>query len=189
MKKIFLLFSFSIFLNSCKEETPDIFVTQHNLSSSITFDFTKDYSVKVGTVTFLNKEDKHKKWRYIYHAPLACLYNKKTKKCDEQMGRSMVSDNSDPEEVDSVFWGLLDSATFYTLVKPYGSTQADIYFNLNSYPQPRELIQNIAKNHKNLEYHIFIRSGAIVSPDLSGTPDFIVRSIKVIPCKHSSICQ
>ena len=175
MKKIFFVFSFIIFFSSCKEEIPDIFVTQHNLSSSITFDFTKDYSVKAGTVTFLNKEDKYKKWRYIYHAPLACLYNKKTKKCDEKMGESIVSNNLDSEEADSILLGLLDSATFYTPVKPYGSVSADIYFNLNVYPQPRELIKHIAKNHKDLEYHIFIRSGAVIYPDMSGTPDFIVR--------------
>ncbi len=178
-----------IFLVSCVEEKPDIFVTQHNLSSTVTFDFTKDYSTKVGTITFLNKENKNKKWRLIYHAPLACLYNKKTKKCDKQAGMPLVFDNSDSEEVDSVFWGLLDSATFYTPVKSYGSTQVTVSINLNSYPQPRKLIQYIIKNHEDLEYHIFIRSGAVLSPDMSGTPDFIIRSIKVIPCKHSSVCQ
>ena len=189
MKRILFAFNIIILFTSCAEEKPDVFVTRHELSPAITFDFTKDYSVEVGTITFLNEENNKKKWRFVYHAPLACLYNKKTKKCDEQAGMPLVTNNPDPETVDSVFWALLDSATFHTPVKPYGSTQVTVYLNLNFYPQPKKLIQNIVKNHKDLEYHIFIRSGAVVSPDMSGPPDFIIRSIKVIPCEHSKICQ
>ena len=192
--KLFFLVLF-LCLANCAKEPPDVFVTQHNLSSSITFDFTKSYTVKVGTVTFLNKENKKKKWRYIYHAPLACLYNKKTKKCDDQKGMPLVSHNPSPEVVDSLFWSLLDSATWHTPVKPYGSTQVTVYLNLNSYPQPGKLIQYIKDNHEDLEYHIFIRSGSgplqtkmvqgkykvqFLPVDMSGPPDFIIRSIQVI---------
>ena len=180
MKKTLFIFGFIISLISCGEEEPYIFVTQYNLSSTVAFDFTKNYSAKIGTVTFLNKENKKKKWRYIYHAPRACLYNKKTKECDESAGMSLVSHNPDPETVDSVFWALLGSATSHTPVKPYGSTKVTLFINLNFYPRPKELIQNIKKNHQHLEYHIFIRSGAVISQDLSGPPDFIIQSIKVI---------
>ena len=180
MKKIIFSFGIIIYLVSCVEEKPDTFVTQHKLLSTVTFDFTKSYSAKIGTITFLNKENKNKKWRHIYHAPLACLYNKKTKECDKLAGMPLVSHNPDSETVDSVVWALLDSATFHTPVKPYGSTQVTLFLNLNSYPKPRELIQNITKNHQHLEYHIFIRSGTVISPDMSAPPDFIIQSIKVI---------
>jgi len=192
MNLFFLLVLF-LFLEGCKEKLPHVFVTGHDLSSSITFDFTKSYTVKVGTVTFFNKENKKKKWRFIYHAPIACLYNKKTKKCDDQKGMPLVSHNPDPEVEDSIFWAFLDSATWHTPVKPYSSTQVTVYLNLNSYPQPRELIQYIKDNHEDLEYHIFIRSGAgpfqtrmiqgkykVLEHDTSGPPDFIIRSIHVI---------
>ena len=106
----------------------------------------------------------------------------------------MTSDNPDPKVVDSVFWALLDSATVHAPVKPYGSTQVTVYLNLNSYPQPGKLIQYIKDNHKDLEYHIFIRSGSgpfqtkmlqgkykvRFLTDMSGPPDFIIRSIQVI---------
>ena len=145
MKKTLFIFGFIISLISCGEEEPYIFVTQYNLSSTVAFDFTKNYSAKIGTVTFLNKENKKKKWRYIYHAPRACLYNKKTKECDESAGMSLVSHNPDPETADSVFWTLLGSATSHTPVKPYGSTKVTLFINLKFYPRPRELIQNIKK--------------------------------------------
>lgn len=176
-----LVFSFIISLNCCvtKTSVPDVFVIDHNLSSIVTFDLTKGYSVKIGTMTFLNTENKRKKWRYKYHAPLACLYDKIKKTCDTQAGMTLVSHNPDPEEADSVFWALLDSATFYTPVKPNSSTKITVFLNLNFYVQPKKLKQNLIKNHKNWEYHIFFRSGDLLYPDISGPPDFIIRSIKV----------
>jgi len=186
MKKVLIIKSLSLitcilFTNLCFSKTPSLFVIQHRLSSVVTFNFKKEYSTTVGTIRFLNQENIKKKWRYILHAPLACLYNKQTRQCDRSAGQALITYNPDPTKLDSIFWALLDSATTHIPVKPYGSTQITVYLNLNAYPKPKKLIHLIKHHHKNLEYHIFFRTGAASKNTLNRSPDFIVKDIQVIP--------
>ena len=178
MRKLLLLFfSFNSYCSFA-----DSFVYQYHIVSSITFDFTKSYSVDIGSITLLNEENKTKKFRYYPHSPHGYFFNTKTKQVKRL---TMVTHNNSKRKLDSIFWALLGSATYYYPVQPYGSTQLTAYLNLNFDPRPQEIIEYVTQNYKDLEYHIF-------DPSSSGenkVPSAKVRTIRGIPCKHADFCQ
>ena len=185
-KKWFLGLFLLTFSAGCSARSKDTFTYRYNLVDSVTFNFTKGYSVDLGSITLINEENRHKKFRYINNSPLGHFYNKKTGGVRIQ---DMVVHNASPSKLDSVFWALLDSATHYHPVKPGGTTRLTAYLNLNTSPQPLDIIQYIQKNHPHLEYHIFnperyplkeVFSTNEVKRKIDVTPDFIIRSIKVV---------
>ena len=181
MKKILLLcfFSFNLYCRGT-----DSFVYQYHIASSITFDFTKSYSVDIGYIKLLNEENKTKKFRYYHHNPYGYFFNTKTKHIKRL---TMVTYNNDKRKLDSIFWALLGSATYYYPVQPYGSTQLTAYLNLNFDPRPQEIIEYVTQNYKDLEYHIF--SPTSESEGKNKAPSAKVHTIRVIPCKHADFCQ
>ena len=178
-----LLFILCFFIGNSYCSSKESFVYQYHITSNVTFDFTKSYSVDLGSITLLNEENKTKKFRYIRHSPHGYFFNTKTKKIKRL---TMVTHNAGKRKLDSIFWALLDSATYYYPVQPYGSTQLTAYLNLNFYPRPKEIIEYVVRNYKDLEYHIF--SPMNDSEGENKPPDVKV-TIQVIPCKHASFCQ
>ena len=170
----------------------DFFLYEYHLSKSITFDFTKDWSVTLGTIKLINKENKKKKFRYYSNSPYGHFFNKKTGK---KKHLDLVIHNPGERKMDSLFWALLDSATYYYPVQPHGTATLTAYLNPNTYPRPQEMIEYIAKNHKDLEYRIFNPSTALtaegkpIGETENPRPVFVIYPIKVIPCKHEAFCQ
>lgn len=182
-----LVFLLLIFSTGCEAgKSTDTFTYRYNLVRQVSFNFSKSYSVDLGSITCVNEENRHKKWRYINNSPLAYLFNKKTGRIKMMQ---MVVHNAAPSKMDSIFWALLDSATYYYPVKPHSSTRLTAYLNLNTYPQPIEIIKYIQKNHPHLEYHIFnpenyplkeVFTKEEIKRKISVKPDARINSIRVI---------
>ncbi len=177
MKNIFFIL-FSLNASCYAGESKDSFVYRYNISSSVTFDFTKSYSVDLGSITLLNTENRKKKFRYIRHSPLGYFFNKKTKK---KKHLTLVVHNAGPEKLDSVFWAILGSGTTHYPVKPNSSTTLTAYLNLNFNPRPKEIIEYVLKNHEDLEYHIFSPMNFEHNQEKAPPPDVTIHSIEVIP--------
>ena len=185
MEKTGLLFLLT-FTACCSASSKDTFTYRYNLVRSVTFDFTKSYSVDLGSITLTNEENRHKKFRYINNSPLGYFYNKKTGGIKMF---SMVVHNASPSKGDSIFWALLGSGTSHYPVKPGSSTRLTAYLNINSSPQPLEIIKYIQKNHSHLEYHIFnpenyplreVFSKNEIQRNIDVTPDFVISSINLV---------
>ena len=172
-----LLFLFPFFTH-CANSSRYSFTYDYDVSSEVTFDFRKSYSVYVGSVKLLNTTNKTKKFRYFNNSPLGYLFNKKTKKIK---ALSLVPHSSAPEKMDSLFWALLGSGTSHTPVKPQSSITLKLYLNLNFYPKPQEIIDYVIKNHEHLEYHIFNPSDFPSEEERAKTPPAVlIRSLSVI---------
>ncbi len=178
MKKVYIFYFVFVSLNaSCTDKTRYSFEYKYNVPSEVTFDFTKSYSVDVGSVVLTNTENKTKKFRYINNNPLGYFFNKKTKKTQEM---SIVAHSASPEKLDSLFWIFLDSATYHTPVKPHSSITLTLYLNINANPQPKKITEYVTKNYKDLEYHIFNPDNFPPITGKNKAPDQIIRSIKII---------
>ena len=175
------LFAFGC-LAKAPDKSKDTFIYQYEgLSKKALFNFKKEYSADLGVMQLLNIQNKKKKFRSINHSPRGYFFNRKTKKITRL---TVVVHNPAPRKLDSIFWAFLDSATYHYPVAANGSAKLHLYLNLNFYPRPRELIDFVSKNFKDLEYHIFSPSNfPNDSPNkmgLGASPDFIVSSIEVL---------
>ena len=176
--KLLFLYAFLFSANSaCVDDTRYSFEYQYSVPSEVTFDFTKSYSVDAGSVVLLNTEDKKKKFRYINNSPVGYFFNRKTK---ETHRMDLVSHNADPEKGDSLFWALLGSGTSHTPVRSYGSTTLTLYLNINANARPKEILDYLIKNYKDLEYHIFNPDNFPPTTGENNPPDAKISSIKVI---------
>ena len=125
----------------------------YRLSSSIHFDHTG--SSKIGTIDINHNAQKTQKFRHSSHTPRLYLYDKNTKKC---YPFPIVLYNPAPEKVDSVFWALLDSATYHYPVPPNKIFSFTSYINLSLLSRNAVWMrEHIKQNIKNLEFHCLIR--------------------------------
>ena len=178
MNIFYILLFLLPFFTYCVGHTDSAFVYDYDVSSEVTFDFRKSYAVYVGSVELLNPGNKTKKFRYINNSPLGYLFNRKTKKIK---ALSLVPHSSAPEKMDSVFWALLGSGTSHTPVPAQSSITLKLYLNMNFYPQPKEMINYVIKNHKNLEYHIFNPADfPSAGAKAKKPPTALIRSLSVI---------
>ena len=177
--RFFLALLFLVpFFTYCVEDNRYSFVYDYDVPSHVTFDFRKEYSAYVGSVTLLNTTDKTKKFRYINHSPLGYFFNKRTKKIK---ALSLVPHSSAPEKMDSLFWALLGSGTSHTPVQAQSSITLKLFLNMNFNPQPKEMINYVIKNHKDLEYHIFNPADFPSTGAKAGKPPTaVIRSFSVL---------
>ena len=156
----------------CTARSKDSFVYQYQLSQTAVFDLRKSYSASLGTVLVINNENRKKKFRHYNNSPWGYFYNKKTKKTKHL---HLVTHNPAPRKADSIFWALLNAATWHHPMKPLGRHRLSAYLNFNLHNKPREIMEYVIKNSRDMEYHIFDPE-----KEEGGTPDFIIKHIQVI---------
>ncbi len=161
------------------------FIYEYHLSTEIAFDFSKSNSVELGTLSVTNPDETHKKFRFIPHAPYGYLYNRKNKTC---YSFGLIYDTTEPRVLDSVFWALLDSATYYYAVPAMSSLEFTVFMNVNAHPQPEQIVHYITENHDHLEYHLFdprhrprVPLGERrLNACIGAPPDFTLQTIRVL---------
>ena len=163
----------ALLVGGCAPFPGDKFTYEYEILEGIRFDFSKSVGVEVGRIRLTNTEDRPKKFRYVHNSPRGHLFNKKTGK---PVRLELVVHNSEPEVVDSIFWALLDSATYFTPIPPGGEIWLRAFLNLNYHPHPREIMEYIIGHHRDLEYHIFGPEKEITASE-GISPDAVIRFI------------
>lgn len=175
---IFLFISFSAFAK-------DTFQYEFKFKKEITFDLSKEYTTYIGTVDIINADDRVKKFRDYDHTPSGYIFNRKTK---EIIHLPIILDKINKDtHVYSFFSVLIGSPTYYYRISPKTTTSVKTYLNLNFYPNPKALIRKLLKDQKSLEYHVFNPTASL--PESKKTPQFIIKNIRLLPCKHNSFCK
>ena len=182
-----LIFSLLMSCNSSTKNKNPFGYTYH-VDQQITFDYSKSYSIPIGTILVQNKTNWKKKFRYHEANPKGYFFNTKTSTIHYV---NFVTHSNTPRKMDfnNLGW-LIGIPGYFIPVKD--SITLKVYINLNRFPKPgpAELVRYVRENKKDLEYHIFnpenypepkiSSSYPITKQETYAKPDWIIKEIRVI---------
>lgn len=176
----------------------------YHIPETLVFDLRKKYSASFKLV-LKNKDNKTTKFRYYLNSPIAYFYNKETKKYIEVLttGMTLPTYFKDRETVNSVFWALLNVATWHYPVKPKESISVDLEISVSSRSPGIATMPLLLRESENLEIHLYNtcdtspfgyqwdkqNKRSLILDYPYRPPDAIITSIRVIPCKHADFCR